>query len=584
MRKLALFAILDCLFCGPHARRVQNTRWWKESPLPAHVHRQVYAAAPVLPSSPRRVGALYACGGSEIATGQMDVLGRQFSLDGSERQEKYQHSDAVVKVYTVHSGVSPSMPWTSKPQEDSTGSGFAIQHNGELLILTNAHVVADASYVEVRKAGDATKYMATRRKVSHECDLATLTVDSEAFWRSTTPLSFGSVPQLQGEVSVIGYPEGGEGLSVTVGVVSRIEIQRYAHSGAFLLAIQIDAAINPGNSGGPAFNEEDKVIGVAFQNQQQSQNIGYVIPLPVIEHFLADTDPTSNGTRCNGFCSLGIHWQALENEELRKYCGIPNDEYTGILSRGINPYCAASKFIKEKDIILAVDGEVIANDGTISVGTQQRLPFQYIIQRKFMGETIRVKVLRQNEVKELDVPVQPLPELVPQSSHDEPQPYFLYGGFAFTSLTRPYLDEWGDQWQSHAPFRLVELALTGERQHADEQPVVLSHCFPSQRTAGITTLNDRQVVAVNGHPVINIHQMYTLVQELHATSDFLAFELWCAGGHAVVTIGTDVAEQTLAQTMQVYRVPAKASAELLESHAAGAWAGVSKNSNLNGGT
>ena len=88
-----------------------------------------------------------------------------------------------------------------------------------MCILTNAHVVADATYVEVRKAGDARKYVATRCKVSHECDLATLTVEDENFWLETTPLSFGAVPCLQDEVSVVGYPEGGEGVSVTVGVV-----------------------------------------------------------------------------------------------------------------------------------------------------------------------------------------------------------------------------------------------------------------------------------------------------------------------------------------------------------------------------
>ena len=215
--------------------------------------------------------------------GTVDIFGRPSRVapkeDGQGEDEVAEaSSEPVVKVYTVHSAVSPFTPWTTKSQEESTGSGFSIEVDGELCILTNAHVVSDATYVEVRKAGDARKYVATRRKVSHECDLATLTVEDSAFWRDTTPLEFGAVPCLQDEVSVVGYPEGGEGVSVTVGVVSRIEIQRYAHSGANLLAIQIDAAINPGNSGGPALDEDGRTRAMRLQPSTRASCCGSELP------------------------------------------------------------------------------------------------------------------------------------------------------------------------------------------------------------------------------------------------------------------------------------------------------------------
>ena len=117
-------------------------------------------------------------------------------------------------------------------------------------------------------------------QVAHECDLATLEVEDAGFWEGVTPLKLGAMPSLQDEVAVVGYPEGGEGVSITQGVVSRIEIQRYAHSGQSLLAVQIDAAINPGNSGGPALNANGEVVGVAFQLQQERQHIGHVVPNP----------------------------------------------------------------------------------------------------------------------------------------------------------------------------------------------------------------------------------------------------------------------------------------------------------------
>lgn len=518
-----------------------------------------------------------------MLSGELDIFGRPIQVskpppdagDGVLGEdavaEEDGNSEPVVKIFAVHNAINPQAPWTSKTSEESTGSGFSIQHDGQLCILTNAHVVADATYIEVRKAGDARKFVATRRKVSHECDLATLTVEDEAFWKDAAPLEFGAVPCLQDEVSVVGYPEGGEGVSVTVGVVSRIEIQRYAHSGANLLAIQIDAAINPGNSGGPALDEAGKVIGVAFQNQQDSQNIGYVIPVPTIHHFLADRDPTAAGERCQGFCSLGIFWQALENEQLRQYYGI-DDSRSGVLVRGLSPLSAAAGVLERDDVLLALDGKPIANDGSFAVGAQERLSFQHIIHLKFPQETVRVRVLRRCEELELSVPVQPLRRLVPATVYDEPQPYFLYGGFAFVGLTEPYLHEWGDDWIADAPQDLVHLALTGVQRRADEQPVILSRCFPSRRTAGYTHMADRQVVRVNGEPVINLQQMYSLVQEMHATSEFLAFEVYCTGGNAIVTTSTRVAQQTLEETMKLYRVPAAAAPELIEAHETGAGA------------
>jgi S1-C subfamily serine protease len=114
----------------------------------------------------------------------------------------------------------------------------------------------------------------------------------------------------------VGYPIGGESLSVTAGVVSRIELQEYAQGGETLLAIQIDAAINSGNSGGPVINEDDQLVGVAFQSLAtlDSENIGYVIPVDILRHFLQDIERHGGYT---GFCSLGVKFQPMESPSLR---------------------------------------------------------------------------------------------------------------------------------------------------------------------------------------------------------------------------------------------------------------------------
>ena len=92
-----------------------------------------------------------------------------------------------------------------------------------------------------------------------------LDVEDEGFWNGVPPLELGPLPRLQDSVAVVGYPVGGDTISVTAGVVSRIEVTDYSHGSSDLLAIQIDAAINGGNSGGPVFNRSGQCVGIAFQ-------------------------------------------------------------------------------------------------------------------------------------------------------------------------------------------------------------------------------------------------------------------------------------------------------------------------------
>jgi len=196
---------------------------------------------------------------------------------------------------------------------------------GDGKLLTNAHCVEHDTQVKVKRRGDDKKYIAKVLARGIECDLALLSVENEEFWKGTEALSFGRLPCLQDSVTVVGYPLGGDTISVTKGVVSRIEVTPYAHGTSDLLGIQIDAAINPGNSGGPAFNEQGECIGVAFQvyRSDEAENIGYVIPTTVVSHFLNDYQKNGKYT---GFPCLGVLLQKLENPALRESLKVPSSE------------------------------------------------------------------------------------------------------------------------------------------------------------------------------------------------------------------------------------------------------------------
>lgn len=450
---------------------------------------------------------------------------------------------------------SYELPWQSHPPESSTGSGLAIRDGGLNMILTNAHVVSDATLIEVRKSGSARRFVARAHAVAHECDLAVLTIDDADFWAAIRPLELGGVPHLRDGVVVVGFPEGGDSLCVTSGVVSRIELQPYEHSGASLLALQIDAAINPGNSGGPAFDASGRVVGVAFQNAPDAQSIGFVIPTPIIRHFLKDI--RANQGAPIGFPSIGIVCQHTENPQLRARLGLPK-QGGGILVRGVHPLAAqagAERSLQPDDVLLEISGVEIASDGTCEVNAQERVSFAHVVQMKFPGESCDIRLLRGGQELRLAVPVMKLQRLVPDAVERAPC-YFIYGGVVFMPLTMGFLHEYGEDWYEDAPRELVALWEHGVMSEEGEQPVVLSRILAAKETAGYGALAEKRVLSVNGERVRNFRHLFLAVRAAGASgAPYVELSLQSAGGDAVLVIGTAAAASVDETVRRTYRIP-----------------------------
>src|ERR1044072_6223567 len=240
-------------------------------------------------------------------------------------------------------------PWNSGAIQRGVGAGFVIEGNR---IMTNAHVVSNSRYLTVERDGDPNKYPATVLFVAHDCDLARLKVASADFFKNMTPLTFGGIPELESVVSAYGYPLGCDPMSVTTGIVSRIDFQLYTPSSiAQHLAIQISAQINPGNSGGPVM-QNGKVVGVAFQGYSGdvAQGVAYMIPTPVIQRFLKDI---ADG-RYDRYVDLGLTYSKLQNTDQALFLGLLDDA-PGVLINTVTEAGPAGKFVQSGDVLLAID-------------------------------------------------------------------------------------------------------------------------------------------------------------------------------------------------------------------------------------
>jgi len=142
-----------------------------------------------------------------------------FSISSSVFGAGQDVREAIVKVYVVSDSPDYYNPWSMQGPRGGSGSGCIIENN---LILTNAHVVSDHTFLQVRKYGDTERYKAEVIAVSHLTDLALIKVEDPDFFKDEPFLTLGELPESQQEVLVYGFPMGGDMLSITKGIISRI--------------------------------------------------------------------------------------------------------------------------------------------------------------------------------------------------------------------------------------------------------------------------------------------------------------------------------------------------------------------------
>ena len=458
---------------------------------------------------------------------------------------------SMVKIYTVQTRPDYFNPWDMYSPSEITGSGCVIQGN---LILTNAHVVSDQTFIQVRLHGRPERHTAEVVAVSHEADLALLTVPDVSFFEGVTPLPFGELPDVQEDVVVYGFPEGGDTLSATEGVVSRVEHQTYAHSNLDLLAVQLDAAVNSGNSGGPVLLD-NQVVGVVMQSLESADNIGYMVPSPILYRFLKDL---SDG-QYDGIPSMGFHWQPVENDGLKAMLGLQDDQ-SGVLVKAVLPGMPASGKLHEGDVIRSVDGHAVAGDGTVEFRPDERTSMNYYIQQNQVGDMLTMEVSRDGKNIQVSIQLEKTFEqgsLIPPDRYDVRPGYYVYGGLVFTTLTTDYLKLWGDEWYYDAPAHLLDLR-SSYLGAEGEEVVLLAKVLAAEVNTGYHSIYHGHVTSVNGQKVKNLQHLIRLVEN-NTGEPFVVFEGY---RRTVVALDRKKAELENPKILETYGIPSDRSEDL----------------------
>jgi len=422
-----------------------------------------------------------------------------FIVADAQAQPNGQIQSSLVRITSTEVQPDYRAPWNSGSVGRGVGAGFVI--DGQR-ILTNAHVVSNSRYLTVEREGDPNKYPATVQFVAHDCDLATVQVASPNFWKNMKPLAFGGIPALESTVSAYGYPIGGERMSVTTGIVSRIDFNLYTHSAVDShLAIQISAQINPGNSGGPVL-QNAKVVGVAFQGYtgDVAQGVAYMIPTPVIHRFLKDIEDG----HYDRYVDLGITYSKLQNPAQRHFLGLQDDD-RGVLVGTVIEAGPCGKLLQRGDVLLAIDGYPIASDAFVEY-EGERVQMPEVVERKFKGDTVKLDLLRNKEPMSVEVPLGSVwPYFMQGHSYDILPRYIVYGGLLFQPMSLDLLEAYriSDLRVRH----FFDFFVTEQIYREHPEVIILTNILPDPINTYLMPFRSSIVDEINGQKIKTLQDL-----------------------------------------------------------------------------
>ncbi|HCL98021.1 MAG TPA: 2-alkenal reductase [Verrucomicrobiales bacterium] len=432
-------------------------------------------------------------------------------------------------------------PWKAGQFSGGIGTGFIIGHNR---FLTNAHVVSNARRLLITKHGSPQKHPAKIIHIAHDCDLALLEVEDFSPFEGLKPLEIGLMPKLETQVRVIGYPVGGNRISVTRGVVSRIDFNSYSHTRSDQhLVVQIDAAINPGNSGGPVL-QNGQVVGVAFQGLRSADNTGYMIPPPVIKRFLKDIEDGSY----DKYVDLGITEFAMFNPAMRKKFGLGRTT-PGVLVASVTPDGPCDGVLLANDILIAINGKAVDAAGNILIGGE-KVNMNEVVERKFSGDLIKLDIIRDGKKLNKTATLKPFPPIQMYAVQYGVQPRFTtFSGLVFQPLDRNlYAAHSFSNTRVRRIFaHYIDEGIFKER----EDVVILTRILEDPVNTHVSGHVGTAIESINGVKINNLKQIHELLQPNKIPKFFV---IKCEGIERPIIIPGENAAEASKRTQMNYGI------------------------------
>jgi S1-C subfamily serine protease len=476
------------------------------------------------------------------------IMPRSFLAEQKPERDLQALEKSLVRVNVTAQAFDFLRPWAKKAPSMRRGLGVII---GENRVLVTGDLVANGTFYEFEKAAGGSRTPAKVIVRDYDANLAILAPEDPAFLAGFVPLALDSGAKVGDTAEIIQLEPSGT-VAETSARVSTITMGPYSVEDLALLIYRLTAPIQQRDA---SFTlpvvREGRLLGLLIRYDARNQ-IADIIPAQSIRRFL---DAEKTGNPAVAFPRAGIGFAPLLDPQFREFLGIR--ELGGVYVTRVAKESAAEKSgIKPGDVILSINGKDIDSDGNFTHPVFGRMPLSYLITGECLaGDCLPVKIWRQGKVLELPLILLPRDRSrspVPLVLNDTQPAYEIAGGLVFQELSRPMLYEWGPDWRSNAPQRLVYLdAFQDELLEPGKRVVVLTQVFPTDATLGYEPISNTIVTAIDGKPIASIEDLRAA---LAAPGDS-PFRIELADDPRVIFLGREEAAKANEVLREQYGLP-----------------------------
>ncbi|OQA18528.1 MAG: hypothetical protein BWY64_01437 [bacterium ADurb.Bin363] len=428
--------------------------------------------------------------------------------------------NSIVYLQISYQSFEQYQPWKNKELTQGFAVGCAVAENKVITLASN---VANAAFIQARKADRNEFIKAKVLMADYESNLALVQLDSNSLPLPLTPLKFSEKYRKGAPVSFYWLSASGQMYNGR-GFLDRVTVDSASifYSKTLLF---VTAGISEATNLGQLYCLNHKPIGIASWSGKEKE--ADIIPGKVINRFLADfRDGDYDGIAMKGFETSNLLEPAM-----RKYLKVPDAISRGVYVSDVYSIGTGSDALKPGDVLLSIDGYSINPYGRYKDKQFDILPLDYLITSKTAGQKITFELWRDEKIQIISSTAKKFiisDMLVPWYEVDAQPEYIIIGGCVLQKLTRSYMMARGENWEGMMEPHIYHYLVNNAFKPAAERKeiVILSYCLPANLNIGYHNMSQTVVDKINGMKISSMRDIpEALAGNPDSKFDVIEFEM-----------------------------------------------------------